>query len=422
MARASLISVAMPYGQGAIDLSLEADLILPRLQTPVADEEAAIVQALENPIGAAPLARIVRPGERVVIIVNDITRLARTDLMLPPLVAALNRAGIPDADILVVFALGNHRRQTDEERKRILGAEMYARLRTLEHDSRDDANLVTVGKTSFGNVVEINRQVIEADRIVLTGEIIYHQIAGYSGGRKSLLPGVAGSRSITFNHRMILEPRCRSGVLDGNPAHEDMLEACRMIEPDFMLNVVLTPSGNLAHAVAGHFEMAHRQGCRAADSILGVAIEKPYDLLVASSGGHPLDIDLRQAHKGLENACRALRPGGSILHFAECPNGSGLRAIEDFLWRYDTYEAMERALREEFVVGGHKAYWLARLGHEYDVHLVSTLDPALVARCGFRPVPPDAYGSCLNELLARLPSSARVAAVPRSGFTLPVVV
>jgi nickel-dependent lactate racemase len=413
--------VAMPFGHGAVDVELEADLLLPRLERPVADETAAVCEALEHPIGTPPLAGIVRPGEKVVVIVNDHTRLARTDLTLPPIVTALNRAGVPDAGILVVFALGNHRRPTDEERKRILGEDMFRRLPTLDHDSRDEANLVAVGKTGFGNLVRINRQVWEADRIILTGEIIYHQIAGYSGGRKSLLPGVAGFQTIAFNHRMVLDPGCRSGALDGNPAHQDMLEACRFVEPDFLVNVVPTPSGELARAVAGHYELAHREGCRAVDSVLGISLEAPYDLVVASAGGQPLDIDLRQAHKGLENACRALRPGGSMLFFAECPNGSGVASLDEFLWRYDSPLAMERALREDFVVGGHKALWLARLGREYDIHLVSTLDPALAGRCGFQHVTPADHARRLAELLDRLPASARVAAIPRGGFTFPRV-
>ncbi len=410
----------LPFGRHALELPLEADLILPPRPAPVADETVAVADALLHPIGAPPLADIVRPGEKVVIVVNDITRLARTDLMLPPVVAALNRAGISDADILVLFALGNHRLQTDQERARILGPDMFRRLRAIDHNSRDEGMLVTVGRTRFGNDVHINRLVMEADRVICTGEIIHHLIAGYSGGRKSILPGVAGSSTITFNHRMILDSRCRAGALDGNPAHEDMVEGCRLVEPDFLVNLVLGPSGEVAQVVAGHWELAHREGCRIVDSILGAPLREPYDFIVASAGGHPFDIDLRQAHKGLENACRALRPGGRILYLAECPNGTGASAIDDFLWRHDSPEAMEKALREQFVVGGHKAYWLARLGQRYTVHLVSTLDPGLVRRCGFEPETPDGLPSRVRALAASLPSSARRAVIPRAGFTFPL--
>ena len=201
----------LPYGKNRIRAVIDGDLLAPRRAEPVADETAAVYDALEKPIGAAPLRSIVRPGERVAIVVNDITRLTRTDLILPPIVNTLSAAGIPDRDLFIVFALGIHRRQTDEERRLILGDEMFSRIRSVDHISTDEANLVTIGTTSFGNRVEINREVWEADRIVLTGEIIYHLIAGYSGGRKSLVPGVAGFRTTTFNHRMIFHPDCRAG-------------------------------------------------------------------------------------------------------------------------------------------------------------------------------------------------------------------
>jgi nickel-dependent lactate racemase len=293
---------------------------------------------------------------------------------------------------------------------------MAARLRLVDHDAFDDRNLVTLGTTSRGNEVAINRAVWESDRIILTGEIIYHMIAGFSGGRKSLLPGVAGARSTTFNHAMIFDPRCTIGVLEGNPAHEDMLEACRMVAPDFIVNVILAPSGALAHVAAGHYEQAHREGCRAAERLLATPVERPFDTVVASAGGHPLDTDLRQAHKGMENACRALAPGGTLVYYAECAHGIGIQPIVDFLVHYDTEEQMEQALRREFVVGGHKAYWLRRMGGKYRVRLVSDLDPRLVERCHFEPVPLAAHAAAAGEA-AR---AGRVAVIPHAGATLPV--
>ncbi len=334
----------LAYGKQRIAVCARGDVLAPRAAAPVADETCAIVEALRNPIGTPPLSGIVRAGERVAVIVNDITRLTRTELMLPPLIEALNAAGIPDSDIFIVFALGIHRRQSEDERKLILGEAIYQRIRSFDHDASDEANLVEIGVTSFGNRVSINRQVWEADRIVLTGEIIHHLIAGYSGGRKSLVPGVAGFHTTTFNHRMIFHPDCRAGKLDGNPAHEDLLEGCALAAPDFILNLVLSPDGRLIRAVAGHYDLAHREGCRTVDEILSVQTDGEYDVIVASAGGFPLDIDLRQAHKALENACRALRPGGGILFFAECPNGAGIRSFEEYVYRYGDEFEMREAL------------------------------------------------------------------------------
>jgi nickel-dependent lactate racemase len=408
--------VLLPYGRRAIEITAEADLIAHRGAPPVADETGAVYEALADPIGTPPLAEIVKPGERVAVIVNDITRLTRTDLLLPPVIDTLNRAGVPDGDIFIVFALGIHRPQTDAERRSIVGEEVFRRIRNFDHICTDEANLVTLGTTRFGNTVEVNRQVMEADRIILTGEIMYHLIAGYSGGRKSLAPGVAGRRTTTFNHNMIFDPRCASGILDGNPSHEDLLEACRMADPDFLLNVVLTPDGKLARVVAGDFDAAHRAGCRVVDEVLSAEVGEPYDVLIASAGGYPLDIDLRQAHKGLENACRALKPGGAILFFAECANGSGHPLFDEYVARYRDDFEMRRALEERFEVGGHKAYWVARLGRQFNVHLVSALPVDFVERCHLHPVEVDGWKARLAGLLRR---GARAGVIPHAGHTLP---
>lgn len=410
--------IALPFGEGTLPISATGDLIRHRDVAPVADEREAVRHALEYPIGTAPLRQIVQPGESVVLIVNDITRLTRSDLMLPPIVETLNAAGIPDRDILVVFALGIHRPQTEDERRRILGEDLFRRLRNVDHDAQDDSNLVHAGDTRFGNRVEINRQVWEADRVILTGEIIYHLIAGYSGGRKSVVPGVAGARTTTFNHNMIFDPRCRSGVLDGNPAHEDLLEACRLVDPDFLVNVVLSPEGRLVKVVAGHYEAAHRAGCQAVDAMLRADLDEPYDLIAASAGGFPLDIDLRQAHKGLENAVQALKQGGSILFYAECRGGAGHASFEEYVRLYANDAEMREALERKFEVGGHKAWWIARLGRLFDVHLVSELPEDFVRRCHFHPVPPAGHQARFDELAAR---GGRIGILPYSGFTLPVV-
>jgi len=413
-------SFFIPFGESTLSLELDAELIEPAHAEPAADETAHIQHALDHPIGSPPLGEIVRPGESVAVIVNDITRRVRSEVLLPVLVNTLNRAGIPDGDIFIVFVLGTHRRHTPEEQRRIVGEEIFRRIRLYDHDGADDANLVAVGITRSGNRVEINRRVWEADRIVLTGEIIEHRIAGYSGGRKSLAPGVAGNRTTTFNHRMALDPRCRAGVLDGNPAHEDLLEACALAGPDFLLNVILSPEGELLHAVAGHFDQAHREGCRIAARLLGSAVSAPFDVLIASAGGSPLDIDLRQAHKGMENASKALRPGGTLFYYAACEDGLGSARIEEYLNRHATAAEMEAGLREDFVVGWHKAMWLARLGESYDVHLVTHLDPFWVRRCGFQAVAPTEHEARLRELLATKPG-ARLGVMLNASFTVPLV-
>jgi nickel-dependent lactate racemase len=363
---------------------------------------------------------LVRPGERIAIVVNDITRLVHSDLFLPVLVDELNHAGILDKDIFIVFALGLHRPQTPEEQRLIVGEEIARRIALYDHDCNDRENLVHIGRTSRGNEVWVNRRVREADRVILTGEIIYHLVAGYSGGRKSLVPGVAGAETVTFNHKLIFDPRCKCGNLEDNPAHEDLLEACQLFGPDFLLNVVLNPIGELVRVVSGHYQQAHRAGCETVDQMFRVPIAESYDLVIASAGGFPLDIDLRQAHKGMENAANAVRPGGTLIYFAECLDGSGSRAFEQFTEPFRSSAKMEQELRQVFAVGPHKAYWMARLGERVRIFLVSTLPDGFARNCHV--IPASDPQAVLDAALAEAGASARVATVPYAGFTLPVLV
>jgi nickel-dependent lactate racemase len=413
--------ISFRYGSGTLRLSVPSqypfETLLPRSIPALNDPVSAIRAALAEPMGTPPLRKCLHPGERVAILVNDITRLVHSDVFLPILIDEMNACGIPDRDIFIVFALGLHRTLSAEERCHIVGEGIARRIALYDHDCRARENLVLLGRTSRGNEVWINRRVHEADRVVLTGEIIYHQIAGYSGGRKSLVPGVAGADTINFNHRLILDPNCRPGLLEGNPAHEDLLEACQLFDPDFLLNVVLSPSGEWVRVVAGHYDLAHRAGCATVDQLCRIPIGEAYDMVLASAGGFPLDIDLRQAHKGMENAARALRSGGVLIYFAECPDGTGSRLIDEWVQKYSDTQEMERELRSHFVVGAHKAYWLARLGDRVKVLLVSNLPENLVRKCHLHPVSDP--NNALADELRRLGAGPRIAYIPYAGITLP---
>jgi nickel-dependent lactate racemase len=193
-----------------------------------------------------------------------------------------------------------------------------------------------------------------------------------------------------------------------------------MFDPDFLLNVVLAPAGGWVRVVAGHYDVAHRAGCETVDQMCRVQIDQPYDLVLASAGGFPLDIDLRQAHKGMENAARALRPGGVLIYFAECREGTGSTAIEKMVEKFSSTQEMEWDLRSGFVVGAHKAFWLARLGDRVKVLLVSNLPEALVRKCHLHPTAEPE--NAIAQELRRRGTGARVAYIPHAGITLPVPV
>ncbi|MFH1477883.1 MAG: nickel-dependent lactate racemase [Verrucomicrobiota bacterium] len=321
------LSVSIPAGQaeclGSLVSSFQA--------TPFSD--AAIDAALCHPIwsgGAGPaVEERIRPGESVCLVISDQTRKTATDRILPALLRRLAGRGCKVGDFFILVANGVHRPPTAEELEKIIGTEMAAAFsgRIFIHDPDDESNLVFIGKTRSGHDVRLNRRAAEADRLVLLGAATYHYHAGFGGGRKSLIPGLAARATIAYNHSLTLDPqqdRIRPGVeigyLDNNAVAEEMLEGARLHPPDFIVNTVLTPDGQLAGVFAGDLDLAHRAACRLVEQIDRVDIRKQADFVVADAGDAGNWI---QAHKALFNAVRAVNKGGRIILFAPCPEGLG---------------------------------------------------------------------------------------------------
>jgi lactate racemase len=353
---------------------------------PVKDSLAAISSALEDPIGSPPLSEIVRPGEKVCLLVNDSTRVARSELFLPPLIRELLSAGINKKDIFIVFTNGTHRPLSKAEMVELAGEYAAGNVAMYNHDSRNEAGLVHLGETTFGTPVYVNRKVMEADRRILTGSVVHHFFAGFGGGRKALIPGAAGWETIRKNHSLMLDDRARSGNLAGNPVHEDLLEAALMVGGDFILNTVLNEQKELLGVFAGEMVAAHMAACALVDKINGIRLERLADVVIASCGGHPKDINLYQAHKTLDNAMAALKPGGQLVLLAKCPEGIGSENYEKWASRYQTLSEIEAALKKDFVLGGHKAYAIARLLQRGTVYLLSDLPDDLSRMLGFIPI------------------------------------
>ena len=255
----------LPYGSGQMTFTLPADWQVRevpfRRYFKVAQPEGAVREALAHPIASPPLREAVKPGEKVCILVNDSTRKARTDLFLPLVLDELNRGGVADADVFLVFATGSHRRVTPDEMEALAGPRVAGQVAMYSHDCHDDGMLTFLGHTFRRTPVFINTRVVQADRRILTGSVVFHWFAGFGGGRKVMVPGVAGYETIRRNHALLLAPGARIGVLDGNPVHEDLLEATRMVGADFLLNTVLDPDGDLWGVFAGELEAAHRAAC-----------------------------------------------------------------------------------------------------------------------------------------------------------------
>ncbi|QDR82778.1 nickel-dependent lactate racemase [Sporomusa termitida] len=350
-----------------------------RETVPVNDVSLAVREVLNNPIASPSLREVVQPGDKIVIIASDITRQwVRHDLFLPDLLDELNSAGIVDSNITLVTALGAHRRHTWEDNKLTYGQEVVDRINIVQSCAAETADFAYCGCTRRGTPVYINRHVLQAGKVILTGGITYHSLAGFGGGRKAILPGVAGYETIQANHRLCLSPgqgngpnpECRQGNLATNEMHLDMLEIAAMVKPDFLLNAVFTAAGDFAGFVAGHWYEAWLSGCRQAAAIAGVPVSDPADVVIASAGGYLKDINFYQASKAIENACLAVRAGGILIVVMECREISEPPDFSQW-FDYSTLYARETALREEFTVPGFVALKLGFIAKSTPVIIVS---------------------------------------------------
>lgn len=317
--------INLAYGRTGFTLNLpdEVDVIQPRFVSGLPDEARAIREALRSPIALLPLAELVKAGDSVVIVHTDITRATPNNRILPVLLEELESAGVARADISLLNGLGTHRPQTAAELRRMLGDQIFENYRCLQHDCYDDANLVPLGNTSLGHPVRINRHYLEADVRILTGFIEPHFFAGFSGGPKAVLPALAGSESVFSNHglHMIAHPGATWGVMAGNPIWEEMREVALRTQPTFMLNVTLNAKRQITGVFAGAMLAAHALGCAFVKEHAMVGVETPYDIVITTNSGYPLDQNLYQAVKGMSAAAQVIRQGGSMFVAAACEDG-----------------------------------------------------------------------------------------------------
>jgi nickel-dependent lactate racemase len=359
--------------------------------TPAPITDAGLHAALDAPINSPRLEEIVKPHERVVIVVPDATRAACVNRIAPLLVERLNQHGLSDSQISFLIGGGIHRDPTAAEIHGILGSELPARIEVHPHDANDAASHAALGTTTRGTPVVLNRRLIEADRVIVVGAISLHYIAGFSGGRKAILPGCAAERSIQANHLLsfdleTLEKRSgiASGCLDGNPVHEDMIEAVGMLNPSFLVNTVLDGHNEIVAVYAGHWRDAHRQGCDDYLASHTVVVDERRPLVIVSAGGAPRDVNLIQSHKAMEHASQVLAEGGTMIALAECAQGLGR---DDFLRWFAPGGARATALMlaDDYKINGQTAWGLRRKAERFRLLLVSALDADVVRQMGLEP-------------------------------------
>ncbi len=327
--------VSLPYGDTTIDASVPDDalVLLPVRTPPLSDADAAVRAAIASPLASPPLSRIAQAGQRICIVVSDVTRPVPNRVILPPLLDALAASGVRDGDVTILIGTGLHRPSRDDERERILGREILARYRVVDHDARDASMHRHLLTTSRGTNVALNAAYMDADVRIVTGFVEPHLFAGYSGGGKAVLPAIASAGAIMANHdaRMIGHPKATWCSTDGNPIFEEMRDAALESDVAFCLNVTLDERKRITGVFAGALSAAHDAAIAQAARQALRAVPHLFDVVIATNMGYPADLVLYQSVKGMSVAAQACAPGGAILLVAECREGLGAGEYVDLL-------------------------------------------------------------------------------------------
>ena len=387
-----LQKISLPYGQKSVELSIESNNIAGILRIPKPadstkiNEKDIVIKALAEPIGSPPLYRLAQNKQKVVIITSDHTRAVPSKITLPLLLAEIRR-GNPHADITVVIATGLHRGMTPEEMHARFGEELFKKERFVNHNAYDTASLTKLGTLPSGSKCEVNTLALNADLLIAEGFIEPHFFAGFSGGRKSVFPGIASQACVNINHsaKAIADPRSITGVLDGNPIHEDMIKAARMANLTFILNVLLNEKKEIIGAFAGDTDKAHRAGCAKLLTNAGIEAVKA-DIVITTNGGYPLDQNLYQCPKCLSSALMCAKKDAVIILAAACEDGLGGENFGRMMQEASASVLLKRILAtppEQTVSEQWCVQRFAEALLSYKIILVSSLEKSLVTAMGF---------------------------------------
>ena len=381
-----------PYGDASVRVPLDDRQVISVLRghetAPVTDIPAALRASLAEPVGCPPFPEWIRPGGETCLIVSDMSRFwMRQDLVVPALVDALNACGVPDSRITILIANGTHEGGSEADLRRLVTDGVFRRVRVVNHDCLSP-DLSYLGTTSFGTPVRVNRIAAEAENLVALGACTHHVMAGYGGGRKSIVPGVAGMDTICRNHAFSLDPavfrsnpRIGTGVTEGNPLHLDMCEAAAMLPRLFTVNLVMNADMRLSHIFSGDPMRAWEAGCRAVDAIYRAPIPEKADAVIASCGGFPKDMSLYQGTKTIDNVEGALKPGGTLVLFLEARDGGGPAEYFDWLGPL-TDGTFEEKLRAHFTVPGYIFLLNCEQARRYRILMLTRAPADALARMG----------------------------------------
>ena len=382
------------YGDGTVTIPLEENdvTVLHGQETPPAkDIRQLVLDALAHPIDAPLLENWILPGERVALIISDMSRFwMRQDKVIPHVVDyLLNQCGVQADHLTIVVANGTHIGGDEKELRTLVTDAVYDRIRVVNHDCLA-SNLTTIGTTSYGTVVRIAPEVANADRVIALGACAHHVMAGFGGGRKSILPGVSAMDTICHNHALALDDSefrsndlIGNGKLEGNPLNDDMCQAAGMVKNLFVMTLVMNTDMQLAEIYAGHYMSSWLKACEAVDRIYRVEVPEKADVIVASCGGYPKDMSLYQGTKTIDNIETGLKRGGTLILLIEARDGGG--PAEYFDWNtYLQDGTMEKRLREHFTIPGYIFLLNCEQAHRYNIMMLSSVPQELVAPMGLR--------------------------------------
>ncbi|MFQ5822619.1 MAG: nickel-dependent lactate racemase [bacterium] len=424
-----LVEVPLAYGKEILKLKLKSKHLLgilkPNKVTVQQTPKFLISKSLKFPISTLKFEEIFHHREKTVIIVPDKTRQCGASIFLPILVDRLNSVGIEDQDIKIILATGSHSTHMSQEIEQIVGFEIFKRIKIIEHDCHNSDELAYLGVTKFGTAVYINRHVVNAERLIVTGTAVHHYFAGYGGGPKMINPGCAGYETITRNHAMTIDaetgnihPKCRASVLVGNPVMEDIIDSMKFIRADFLLETILNENSEIIQVFSGDLFEAHQKACETVDSFYKIPIPKKADLVVVSCGGYSKDVNFIQAHKSIQNAFNAVKRGGVILILAECRDGIGSQTFLEW-FNYSDDGALRKALRQKYKLNGTTALSLKMKTQAAKIIMISKLKKDLVENLGMLPASTLEEGWSLACSL--LSEDFKCYVIPNGSLTLPFI-
>lgn len=417
------MKVNLAYGQGYLPVEFPKDrttVIAPTHTAGLKDESAAILHALENPIGSKPLKELIKPGDKICISFTDITRATPNHRLIPWLLQHLSH--VPRENITLLNQLGTHRPNTKAELEKMLTPEVVRDYRVLNHEPENHAAHVQLGTTRAGVPALINRHVVEADVRIITGFIEPHFFAGFSGGIKGICPGTAALETVMSNHGVqnIGDPNATFGINEGNPLWEELRDIALRVGPSFVLNVTLNEEREITNVFAGDIIQAHKVGTEFVRKSAMQKVEAPFDVVVTTNSGYPLDMNLYQGVKGMSAGARVIKPGGTLILAAECREGVPAKSPLDHLLRSakSSEEILAMLATPGFV---RPEQWQAQIQalvqRKARVLIYSSLPDEVVRACHLTPCPN--IEAEVRSCLEKLGPEARVAVLPQGPLTIP---